>query len=176
MTAALALTLLLAADPKADEGFTPLFNGKDLSGWQIAANKDKDKGGESLDKKTESPTKRYVVKDGVIVIDPKVKGDLVLLTDKKFEKDAHLKFEFKPGKGCNNDLYFRGLKFDIKPEGIKPCKLDEWNTLEIVAKGEEAEVKVNGESVQKFKLKGASQFGIRAEGGPIEVKNIKVKE
>ncbi len=175
MTAALALALLLAADPK-EEGFTPLFNGKDLSGWQIAANKDKDKGGESLDKKAESPTKRYVVTDGVIVIDPKVKGDMVLLTDKKFEKDAHIKFEFKPGKGCNNDLYFRGLKFDINPDGVKAIKLDEWNTLEIVAKGEEAEVKVNGESVKKFKVKGTTPFGIRAEFGPVEIKNIRVKE
>jgi len=176
MTAVLALAFLLAADPKADEGFTPLLNGKDLSGWQIAAYKDKDKGGESLDKKSESPTKRYVVKDGVLVIDPAVKGDMVLLTDKKFEKDAHIKFEFKPGKGCNNDLLFRGLKFDINPDQVKQIKLDEWNTLEIVAKGEEAEVKVNGESVKKFKIKGTSQFGIRAEFGPVEIKNIKVKE
>lgn len=172
---ALLLALALAADPK-EEGFTQLFNGKDLSGWQIAANKDKDKGGESLDKKTETATKRYVVKDGVIVIDPKVKGDMVILTDKKFEKDAHIKLEFKPGKGCNNDLYFRGLKFDIKPEEIKPAKLDEWNTLEIVAKGEEAEVRVNGESVKKLKVKGSSPFGIRAEGGPIEIRNVRVKE
>ncbi len=176
MNCLLIASVLLAADPKADEGFTPLFNGKDLSGWQIAANKDKDKGGDSLDKKTESPTKRYVVTDGTIVIDPKVKGDMVLLTDKKFEKDAHIKFEFKAGKGCNNDLYFRGLKFDINPDGVKQIKLDEWNTLEIVAKGEEAEVKVNGESVKKFKIKGTSQFGIRAEFGPVEVKNIRVKE
>lgn len=172
---ALLLVLALAADAK-EEGFTPLFNGKDLSGWQIAANKDKDKGGDALDKKTESPTKRYVVKDGTLVIDPAVKGDMVLLTEKKFEKDAHIKFEFKPGKGCNNDLYFRGLKFDINPDQVKPIKLDEWNTLEIVAKGEEAEVKVNGESVKKFKLKGTSQFGIRAEFGPIEIKNVRVKE
>jgi hypothetical protein len=175
MTALLFAAFALAADPK-EEGFTPLFTGKDLSGWQIAANKDKDKGGESLDKKTETPTKRFVVADGVLVIDPKVKGDLVLLTDKKFEKAAHIKLEFKPGKGCNNDLYFRGLKFDIKPGDIKPCKVDEWNTLEVVATADEAEVKVNGESVKAFKLKGSTPFGIRAEGGPIEIKNVRVKE
>lgn len=176
MSCLLLAALVLAADPKTEDGFIPLFNGKDLSGWQIAANKDKDKGGESLDKKTETPTKRYVVKDAVIVIDPKVKGDMVLLTDKKFEKDAHIKFEFKPGKGCNNDLYFRGLKFDINPDNVKQIKLDEWNSLEIEAKGDEAEVKVNGESVKKFKIKGTSQFGIRAEFGPIEIKNMRVKE
>lgn len=176
MNCLLLAALVLAADPKTEDGFTPLFNGKDLSGWQIAANKDKDKGGESLDKKTETSTKRYAVKDGVIVIDPKVKGDMVLLTDKKFEKDAHIRFEFKPGKGCNNDLYFRGLKFDINPDSVKQIKLDEWNTLEIVAKGDEAEVKVNGESVKKFKIKGSSPFGIRAEFGPIEIKNMRVKE
>lgn len=176
MTAAFALAFLFAADPKPDDGFTPLFNGKDLSGWQVAANKDRDKGGESLDKRAESPTKRFVVKGGVIVIDPAVKGDLVILTDKKFEKDAHIKFEFKPGKGCNNDLYFRGLKFDIKPGDIKGCKVDEWNTLEIVATADAAEVKVNGEGVKTFKLKGNTPFGIRAESGPIEIRNLRVKE
>jgi len=58
-----------ADDFKLESGFTLLFNGKDLSGWKVAPNKDKDKSGDSLEGKAESPTKRFVVTDGVIVID-----------------------------------------------------------------------------------------------------------
>ena len=53
-----------ADDFKLEPGFTLLFNGKDLSGWKL-------KGGDSLEGKTESPTKRFVVIDGNLVIDPK---------------------------------------------------------------------------------------------------------
>ena len=74
--------------------------------------------------------------DGVLTIDPKVKGDIVVFTEKTFDKDAHIKFEFKPGKGCNNDLYFRGLKFDLKTPDVKNMKEGEWNAFEIVVTGE----------------------------------------
>src|SRR5688500_18197362 len=83
-----------ADDFKVEEGFTLLFNGKDLTGWKTAA---KGKAGESLDGKTESPTRRFVVKEGVLVIDPKVKGDLTINSEKEFSGDSHLKFDFRPG-------------------------------------------------------------------------------
>lgn len=175
MTATLALAFLLAADPTPADGFTLLFNGKDLSGWQVASTKDKDKAGEPLTGKAETPTRRFTVTDGTIVIDPKVKGDITISTEKTFDGPAHIAFEFKPGKACNNDLYFRGMKFDIKPGSLKPVKVDEWNTLEIIATAATAEVKINGEAVQTYKLKGSTRFGIRAEAGPIAIKNVRVK-
>ena len=162
-----------AFEPEA--GFTLLFNGTDLTGWQVAPTKDKDKAGEGLAGKTESPTKRFVVKDETIVVDAKVKGDTTLFTEKTFAKDAQIRFDFKPGKGCNNDLYFRGLKFDIKEGDIKTLKYDEWNSFEIVLAGETAEFKCNGESVKKMKAKPtATNFGIRAEAGPIEIRRIRI--
>src|SRR5205809_159415 len=106
----LASTFLIASfalatdDVKPEEGFAPLV-GTDLTGWKVALTKDKDKAGESLAGKAETPTKRFTLADGVLTIDPKVKGDVTIFTEKTFDKDAHVKFEFKPGKGCNNDLY-----------------------------------------------------------------------
>lgn len=157
-------------DFKLEEGYTLLFNGKDLTGWET-------KKGESLEGKAEAFGKRFVAADGNLVIDDKVKGDVVIQTTKQIAKDATLKFEFLPGKGCNNDLFFRGVKFDIKPGDIKNLKEGEWNEFEIVVAGEKAEFKCNGQSARSTATKGAgSPFGIRAEFGPIQFRRIRVKE
>jgi hypothetical protein len=172
-----SLGVLPAADEfKPEEGFKLLFNGKDLTGWKIAAYKDKDKPGESLDGKAQSATKRYVVKDGALIVDDKVKGDMILMTSATFAKDAHIKFDFKPGKGCNNDLIFRGMKYDIKTD-IKNLKEGDWNSFDIILKGDKAEFKCNGESVKTLVAKpAATNFGLRAEFGSIELRRIRVKE
>ncbi len=167
-----------AADFKPEPGFALLFNGTDLTGWQVAPTKDKDKekAGETLTGKKETPTNRFTVKDETLIIDPKVKGDITLFTEKTFAKDAHIKFDFKPGKDCNNDLFFRGMKFDIKESDLKNFKAGEWNSFEIVITGENAEFKCNGEVVKKMKAKpAATTFGIRAEFGAIEFRRLRIQ-
>jgi len=164
-----------AEDFKPDAGFTPLFNSKDLTGWKVAATNAKDKSGDSTDGKTETPTK-FLVKEGNLVIDAKVKGDITLYTTKTYGGDVHIKFEFKPGEKCNNDLYFRGQKFDIKADPALKFKEGEWNTFEIIIVGGDGEFKCNGESVKKFKAKpDATTFGIRAELGAIEYRKLQIK-
>ena len=165
-----------AAEFKPEPGYTLLFNGTDLTGWQVAPTKDKDNAGEALTGKKETPTKRFAVKDDSIVIDPKVKGDITLFTEKTFAKDAHIQFDFEAGAGCNNDLYFRGMKFDIKDADLKNIKAGEWNAFEIVVTGENAEFKCNGEVIKKMKAKpAATTFGIRAEFGAIEFRHLRIK-
>jgi hypothetical protein len=169
---AVGLLPVQAADDdfKLEEGYTLLFNGKDLNGWET-------KKGEALEGKNEAFNKRFVVVDGNLVIDDKVKGDVVIQTKRQVAKDATLKFDFKPGPGCNNDLFFRGVKFDIKPGDVKNLKEGEWNEFEIVVAGEKAEFKCNGQSARSTATKGAgSPFGIRAEFGAIQFRRIRVKE
>ena len=67
------------------EGFIPLFNGKDLTGWM-------------------GSVKGYEAKDGVIVCQEK--GGGTLLTQHQFA-DFVLKFEFKLTPGANNGLAIR---------------------------------------------------------------------
>jgi hypothetical protein len=167
-TLALACYTGRAAE-KEEEGFTSLFNGKDLTGW-------KTKAGESLEGKTEFSQKRFRVMDEMLVIDEKVKGDVTIFTVKEFKGDVHLKFEFRPGPGCNNDILFRGLKFDIKKEGVKDLKEGQWHELEIVVKGNTAEVKCNGETMRTANVKPSGNLGLRAEYFGITFRKLRIKE
>lgn len=173
---ALTTTLVAFADDfKVEPGFTPLFNGKDLTGWKTKGSKDKP--GDSLDGKTTAFDGRFVVKDGEIVIDPKVKGDRYIETAKEYAGDVTVKFQFKPGEGCNNDLLFRGAKFDIKTPDIKNLKFDNWNEMEVVLKGTKAEFMVNGEPVRTIDAKmDKGVFTIRAEFGPLVIRRLRIKE
>jgi hypothetical protein len=159
-----------ADDPKAEPGFTLLFNGKNFDGWKTK------KGNAALDGKKEAYNGRFKIVDGNLVIDPKVKGDVIIETAKEFAKDVHIKFEFNPGPDCNNDLFFRDTKFDIVPKTLKNVKEGEWNTLEIIAVGDKIEHKVNGEAKKATKTKAGNALGIRAEFGPIQIRNLQVKE
>ena len=176
-----ALALLLPAQVrsadefKLEEGFKLIFNGKDLDGWKEFTGKDK----AALDGKTEAFKGRFKVKEGVLIIDPSVKGDSHIETKKEFGKDVHIKFDFKPGPKCNNDFFIRGIKFDIVPgnKENKDVKEGQWYTCEIIAKGDTVEHKINGEMARKTTMKAkAAPFIMRAEIGEIHVKNIRVKE
>src|SRR5262249_20667012 len=81
------LGALAVASPRArsQEGFTPLFDGKTLDGWQ---------GGKD----------GYLVQDESIVSQPKGSGNLATV---KEYGDFHLKFEFKLTPGANNGIGIR---------------------------------------------------------------------
>ncbi len=171
---ALPVGLTRADDFKLEPGFELIFNGKNLDGWKEASGNK-----ESLEGKTDAYKGRFKVTDGSLVYDPEVKGDLYIETKREFAKDVHIKFDFKPGAKCNNDLFLRGTKFDIIPgnKENKSVKEGEWSVCEIIVKGETVEHKINGETVRTSKTKGdATPFKLRAEFGAIEIKNIRVKE
>jgi hypothetical protein len=173
-----AVAALLVAVPAGADDFTPeagfkmLLNGKDLTGW-----KTKGKPGESLDGKAEAYKGRFKVsKDGTLVIDPAVKGDVRIETAQEFGKETTIRFDFLPGTGCNNDLFLLGSKFDVNPTQLKMVKVGEWNTMDITATGGTTTFKINGETARTDKAKGEkSTFEIRAEFGPMEVRRLRAK-
>ncbi|MBM3981892.1 MAG: DUF1080 domain-containing protein [Planctomycetes bacterium] len=168
---------VLAADEfKLEPGYKLLFNGKNLDGWQTKAAKDGK--GEKLDGKTEAYGKRYVVKDGELVIDPAVKGDRYIETATPLSGDFTIRFDFKPDDKCNNDLLFMGTKFDINPtaKNLK-IKVGEWNKMEIVAKGGNVAYSINGESAGTKKATAdKGPFILRAEFGGIAIKNFRMTD
>jgi Domain of Unknown Function (DUF1080) len=205
----LPVPYMSAGEFKLEPGFTLLFNGKNLDGWREKKITIKDKanavfkkfgddvapeklmeeikkieGSAVLEGKTEAYKGRFKVAEGRLIYDPKPGGDRYIETTKDFAKDVHIKFDFKPGPACNNDVLFRGTKFDIvladekKPnKETKNVKLGEWGTFELVATGNMIEHKINGETVRTTKAGAkASTLMLRAEFGAMEVKNIRVKE
>lgn len=172
---AISIAPAIRADEfKPEPGFTMLFNGKNLDGWKLKGKKE----GSELTGQTEASGGRFKLVEGVLVIDPKVKGDITMETVQEFAKDLTIKFDFKPGDGCNNDLFLRGTKFDIVANAkTKGINLGEWNEMEIVFKGEDADYKCNGQSIGTRKIKTEkSFFGIRAEFGPIEIRKLRIKQ
>jgi hypothetical protein len=81
--------------PKVPAGFTPIFNGKDLSGWHISKTNH------------HGTTPEYRVVSGIIVgtQNPRGKGG-ILLTDRKY-KNVEVYMEIKPDWGCDSGLFLR---------------------------------------------------------------------
>ena len=175
LPALLTTPRISAADFTPESGFTLLFNGKNLDGWQTA----KTATAEPLEGKTEAFGGRFKVVDGTLVYDPAGKGNLYIETTKEFAKDVHIKLDFNAGAKCNNDFFLRGTKFDVVPgaKETKNVKEGEWTTLEIIVQGDKVEHKVGGETVRTSKATAASsRFMLRAEFGAIQIRNIRVKE
>lgn len=206
----LVLTLLgaltnLSTLRAEDEGFTTLFNGKDLDGWIGAVD-------------------GYFVEDGAIVCDPKKGGNLYY--GKEFDNFV-LRFEFKLEPGANNGLAVRapaegnaaynGMELQILDTeadvykniapyqahgsvyGVVPAKrgflkpVGEWNVQEVVADGNQIKVTLNGEVIVDADIKEASKdgtldhqkhpgllnksghIGFLGHGTKVEFRNIRIK-
>jgi hypothetical protein len=80
---------------KVPDGFTPIFNGKDLTGWHVSKTNH------------HGTTPDYHVQHGLIVgtQSPRGKGG-ILLTDKKY-KNVEVYMEIKPDWGCDSGLFLR---------------------------------------------------------------------
>lgn len=171
-----------ADDFKVEEGYTSLFNGKDLSGWRYPGAK-----GRAMDGKTETPDQRITVADGVIVMnekDNKGKGGIrELYTSQSFDKDFHLKLEFRAGLKADSGVYIRGPQLQVRDfirrgeqKQMKKFKNDDWNELDIVVTGTEAECRVNGEALAKMKVPAKGGIGLQAESGKFEFRRVRIKE
>ncbi len=171
-----------ADDFKPEEGYTSLFNGKDLTGWKYPGMK-----GQPLAGKTETPDKRFEVKDGVILVhakDAQNRGGIKdLYTVRSFDKDFHLKLEFRAASRADSGVYIRGPQLQVRDYPTvgpyKKVKFHEggWNELEITVHGTAAECKCNGEVIEKaFKVPAKGGIGLQAEVGKFEFRHIRIKE
>ena len=196
MRLVLAITLISIFSVINAQAETPLFNGKDLSGW------------------TALPGGEWKVEDGVIrgvsAKDEKRHG--LLLSDKQYT-DFEITLEYKAVTG-NSGFYFRAEKVDHKvsvagfqaevdakgkncaglyetlgrkwvaqpsKEAKAAFKLGEWNTMTVKAVGSDITVHLNG--VKAVELKNDTgrtkgHFGLQLHGGQdmdVSFRNIVIK-
>ena len=88
----IATTLCVAQLGAAEKGFTPLFNGKDISGWQGI----------------EGPNTNWVAKDGILSCTGK-KGSQWIATKKEFS-NFDLRLEYKISTDGNSGVFIRAPK------------------------------------------------------------------
>jgi len=190
----------VGADNVPPEGFTALFSGKDLTGWQAK------RGGVESDEERAKWQEHWKVEDGVIKFDGKGPNlwtsgkfeDFVLMVDWRFPKpgDSGIYLRGRPKSQVNiwcNEMgsgEVWGYRTDQSlPEEVrKACTplrnmdnpVGEWNTFVITMKGDRLTVELNGEVVIKeARLPGVpaeGEIALQRHGSPIEYRNIFIKE
>jgi hypothetical protein len=148
--------LLLAATPA---GYTPLLNGKDLSGWHVSQTNH------------HGNSQGWTVKDGVLLATQDRPGNGgILLTDRKY-RDFEVEVEINPDWGCDGGLFLRsneagdayqvmidyleggsvgglygegigGRTFANNRDWAKHWKKGEWNTLRARIEGDAPHIQV----------------------------------
>jgi hypothetical protein len=201
---ALASVVLLAFGAFAadkDEGWTRLFNGKDLTGLKVQF-KDADKGAD--------PAKAFSVKDGSLVVSGK--PTCYVYTDKSY-KSYVLRFDWRFPEGSSPDsnsgclvhiqtphkvmpksvepqgrykdhgkLFFLGVKgagkFDQEAHKKALRPMGQWSTTEVTCNADgTVSVKLNGVPVSSGKTELTSgPIGFQCEGSEIHFRNIQIKE
>jgi len=185
----------------ADDGFRPMFNGKDLTGWKTTGN-------------------WKVQKDNVIALEPRpgehgwTRYHAYLTTDRKY-KDFIIDLEFKFKKRGNSGVFLRvgdpksqvksGFEVQIldthgkKKFGAHDCggvigtsgpskmmvkPAGEWNRYIISVIGSQLKVNLNGEQIQDFDMSKtglknrplSGYIGFQDEGKYLWYRNVRIKE
>jgi hypothetical protein len=156
----LAVAGLRAEDPVSTkkDGWIQMFNGKNLDGWKINERPDS-----------------WRVEDGMIVSNGP-RSHLFFEADKPF-KNFHFKAQVKTTKGSNAGIYFHtkfqeqgwpkygyecqvnvshkdkkksGGLYSVKDVADPPVKDDEWYTQEIIVKGKNIKLLINGKALVDY--------------------------
>ena len=174
---------------------TTLFNGKDLTGWNIHG------------------TELWYVEDGLLVCESGPEEKYGYLSTKKFYDDFILTLEFKQEANGNSGVFFRstlegtkisGWQVEVAPPGndsggiyesygrgwlIKPdpekdkaLKMGDWNRMKIKVVGDKVTTWLNGTQMISFtdekigRGKGSIALQIHNGGGiKVRWRNLKVK-
>ena len=191
--ALLFLSLALAAN--AADGFRPLFNGKDTTGWKLR----NAKGNNS-----------WTVKDGVLV-NTVYKGahGTDLVTEDLFWNFS-VRYEYRVPPGANSGFYLRG-RYEIQilddfargkpakngngsiynfkaPDEFASKPPGEWNTVEATMIGDKVTVTMNGKKIHDnvtvekptgseidSKIKEPGPFFLQGDHGSVEFRKLEVK-
>lgn len=188
----IAFSILLILQSTADDGeLKSIFNGKDLTGWDVPDN-----------------NIWFTAKDGVLKLEngPQKKGQ-TLWTSDEYE-NFEMEFDFKMGKGTvdsgvyvrnsreqiqigisgslKRDMtgspYISGKGYPVEAKGVKELlKLDDWNTMKICAEGKKYTVWLGGEKIMTYESDSAikkGKIGIQLHGNrvmSIEYRNLKAR-
>ena len=189
-----AILLVSAAALVAGPKLKPIFNGKDLSGWEVPDGNDE--------------AGWYKAVEGVLKIQSGSKKKGSILWSKKKYRNFVVEFEFRMGEGrvdsgmhvrtkdqiqigisgsLNRDMtcspYIPGKGYPVEAKNIKKLlRPKDWNTMRIQAIGKEYTVWLQGEKVMTYKSDSAideGPIGIQLHGGrnmAIDYRKLKLAE
>jgi hypothetical protein len=168
-----------AAESASDEGFLPLLNGKDLTGWCYSPT-------EKFDGKAEASDGRYTAKDGMIVVNPQKDGPRLrqLWTTQEFPKNFELRLEFRAAVNADSGVFIRKPQLQCRDylvagpyKELKQYKPQDWNEIVVVVRDNIAHCTCNGEVLEAaLKLPATGPIGLEADRGQMEYRKIRIKD
>ena len=200
---AAAMLAVLMTACAGNDGRTELFNGKDLTGWELVLAPDS----------AVPATEVYTVKDGNIRIAGQPFG--YMRTERKYgDYTFHAEWRWV-GEGTNSGIFHRVQDGDkLWPNAIE-CQLcsgkagdfvmlggskiqemecveqfpvknsvgdyenpaGEWNTAKVVCKGNKITVYINGQLQNECTCDSTEGYiALQSEGGPLEFRNVYIEE
>lgn len=191
--------------PIVEEGFEPLFNGKDLTGWGLRPTSAEDRKGrenwqksdpnaaawplvdeaKAFDGKAASDDGRYVASNNRLVVTTPPAGRSIqqLWTTKEFKSDFVLKLQFRATPNADSGIFVRGKQLQCRDyllagpyKELKNYKPQQWNDVEITVKGNVARCLCNDEVLEEsFAIPENGPIGLEGDRGQIEYRNIRIK-
>ena len=187
------------------EGFEPLFNGRDLTGWGYRPTSEADKESArrwqasdpnaaawpivteavAFDGLPASPDGRFRAEAGRLVVTAPPEGRKIqqLWTTREFPEDFILELEFRASPNADSGLYLRGPQLQVRDYAVAgpyktltKYKPQDWNTIVVTARGGVAEATCNGELLEAaFKMPATGPIGVEGDRGQMEYRNIRIK-
>ncbi|MGA2017729.1 MAG: GDSL-type esterase/lipase family protein [Opitutaceae bacterium] len=162
-----------------ETGFTSLFDGHDLTGWEYA-------GGPVFKAKTATDDGRYVVRNGRVVVTVSHKGqeNKVLWTTTKFPRNFVLKLEFRASPNADSGIFVREPQLQCRDfliagpfatlEHYRPL---DWNEIVVTVRGGLAHCACNGEVlVDAMPVPPTGAIGLESDHGQMEYRRIRILE
>ena len=187
-----------------EEGFEPLFNGRDLDGWGFRPTSAQDladiKKWRASDPnmppwpiietpvnfagKTASTDGRFRAVNGRLVVTTPTEGRRIqqLYTTRDFPDDFTLKLEFRATPNADSGVYVRGRQLQCRDyplagpyKNLKGYKPQDWNELVITVKGNKAHCTCNGEVLEEaYELPDTGPIGFEGDRGQMEYRRIRI--
>ncbi|MFO0014783.1 MAG: GDSL-type esterase/lipase family protein [Planctomycetota bacterium] len=167
-----------------EPGFIALTNGKDLSGWRLAATKSQP-GEDNLEGKVATSDGRYVAINGRIVVTTPPEGRRIqqLYTKQEFPGDFILKLEFRATPNADSGVFIREPQLQCRDyplagpyKHLKNYRPQDWNELIVTVKDNVAVCTCNGEIIEEaLKLPSTGPIGLEGDHGQMEYRRIRIQ-
>ena len=187
-----------------EEGFEPLFNGRDLTGWGYRPTTEADKAAAerwqasdrnaalwpfvteaaSFDGLTASPDGRFrVVGDRIVVTTPpEFRKVQQLWTAREFGEDFVLKLEFRATPNADSGVYVRGPQLQVRDyrlagpfTALTKYRPQDWNELVVTVRGGVVQATCNGEPLDaRLTLPASGPIGLEGDRGQMEYRRIRI--
>jgi N-sulfoglucosamine sulfohydrolase len=183
-----------------EEGFTSLFNGRDLTGWgfrptpprKAPATPKPDApvwvdvaAAEPFDGKVVSSDGRYAALAGRLVVKTPPEGRRIqqLWTTAEFADDFVLKLEFRATPNADSGVFIRQPQLQCRDYALAgPWKTlgkyrpQEWNELVVTVADGVAKATCNGEPIpEEMKVPATGPIGLEGDRGQMEYRRIRLK-